>query len=239
MSKQSPNRNQRTKGFKVKQGFKIFILIAVGVWLLYQLKHSHDEKRAYEESSAKGFEKLKAGHETKRLGRKGFRPWIKKSYELIDETEDSKPERVKEQNGGSDDDVVGHDRDRFEEEEPEEVEDLIDEEDKEKEEENEDEDGDDMGKQNEDVKLLEDQGHYEAEKDTLATSEKHYEENGASRVAMRGTQSIGTQFELGGLRRRKEEEVDNLEKNGTEEQQKKIMEPTKVIFPTTDSSHKW
>lgn len=233
MSKQSPNRNQRTKGFKVKQGFKIFILIAVGIWLLYQLKHSHDNKKAYEESSAKRFEKLKAGHETKRLGRKGFQPWIKKPYELIDETEYSKAEMVKEQNGGADDDVAGHDRDRVEEEDPEEVEDLIDEEDKEKEE-NEDEEGDDMGKQIEDVKLLEDQDHNEAEKGTQATSEKHYEANGAYRVAMRGTQSIGTEFELGGLRIIKEEEVDNLEKNGTEKQQNKIMEPSKVIFPTTD-----
>lgn len=129
--KQSPNRNQRTKGFKVKRGFKIFTLIAVGFWLLYQLKQSHDKSKSYEGTSAKIFEKLKVGHETNKLGRKGFQPWINKPYQLIDGTEESEPERVLE------DDIVGHNQDRVEEEEPEEVEDLIDGEDKEEEEENE------------------------------------------------------------------------------------------------------
>ncbi|XP_061369620.1 uncharacterized protein LOC133312446 [Gastrolobium bilobum] len=163
MLKQLPNRNQRTKGFKLKQGFKILTLIALGIWLLYQLKHSHDKKKPYEESSSKTLEKL---------GRKGFQfqPWINKPPQLIDDT---KSQRVKEQSSGGDDDIVGHDRDRVEEEEPEEVEDLIDQEDKEKEEENEDEDGEDMVKQIEDLSLLEDQGHNEGEKDTQETSEIH------------------------------------------------------------------
>ncbi|KAJ1391940.1 hypothetical protein SESBI_36199 [Sesbania bispinosa] len=160
------SRNQKTKGFKIKQGIKIFTLIAVGIWLLYQLKHSHDKKQN-EESSAKIFEKLKAGHETKKLGRKGLQPWINKPYELMDESE---PERVMEQSSGGDDDddIVGHDRDRVEDEEPEEVEDLIDEEDKEKEEENEE--------MEEVMSLLEDQGNNEGEKETHATDEKHYKE---------------------------------------------------------------
>ncbi|CAL0305631.1 unnamed protein product [Lupinus luteus] len=156
MVKQTPSRNQRTKGFKLKQGFKILILIALCIWLLYQLKHSNGEKKAsYEESSSKIFQMLKAGHEINFFGRKALEPWIKKPYELIDDTEDSKGE---------------------------EIEDLIDEEDKD---ENEDEDG--MQKEIEDENLLEDQGHNEGEKNTQETSENHYKENGASRVAMRGT----------------------------------------------------
>lgn len=142
MLKQSPNRKQRTKGFKVKQGFKIFTLIVIGIWLLYQLRHSHD-KKSYEESSAKLFENLKAGPEAKKLGRKGFQPWANnKALELMDDTEEIEPERVKEQN-----------EDKVDEEESEEVEDLIDEEDKEKEQQNEDEDSEDMGKQIEDMNL--------------------------------------------------------------------------------------
>ncbi|KAL4358934.1 hypothetical protein HN51_018644 [Arachis hypogaea] len=101
MLKQSPSRNQRTKSFKVKQGFQIFTLIVVAIWLIYQLKHSHEDSPRDDEVA--------------KLGRKVLNP-----YELIDDTEESKPQRV-------------------EEEEHEEVEDLIDEEDKEKEEEIQDE----------------------------------------------------------------------------------------------------
>lgn len=212
MLKQSPNRNQRTKGFKVKQGFKIFTLIAVGIWLLYQLKHSHD-KKSYEESSAKVFENLKAGPEAKKLGRKGFQPWINyKPLELMDDSEETEPERVKGQN-----------EDKVEEEESEEVEDLIDEEDKKKEEQNEDEDGEDVGKQMEDMNLLEEQARDEGENDTQATSEEHNKETGAFRVVMRVTKSLGSEFEFEGLRKVKE--VESSERVGTEKQKKKIVVP--------------
>ncbi|TKY74513.1 hypothetical protein E2542_SST03276 [Spatholobus suberectus] len=224
MLKQSANRNQRTKGFKVKQGFEIFTMIAVGIWLLYQLKHPHD-KRSYEESSAKIFGNLKAGPEAKKLGigRRGLEPWINKPLELMDDTEENEPERVKERSSGGDDDIVGHGGDKVEEEESEEVEDLIDVEDKEKEEQNEDEDGEDMGKQMEDMSLLEDQGHDEGEKDSQAANEKHNKETGASRVVMRVTKSLGSEFEFGGLRKVKEEEVENSKRV---QQKKKIMDPS-------------
>ncbi|KAK7311743.1 hypothetical protein RJT34_10070 [Clitoria ternatea] len=227
MFKQSPNRNQRTKELKVKRGFKIFTLIAFVIWLLYQLKHSHD-KKSYEGSSPKVFENLKVGPETKNLGRKGFQPWINKPYELMDGAEKKEPERVKEQNSGGDEDIVGH------EEEPEEVEDLIDEEDQEKEEQNDDDDDEEGEEEKEMGKLIEDQGHDEGEKDTQATSEKHYKEIGASKVVMRVTQSLGSEFEFGGSRKVKE--VENSEKFGTVKQLKKIMDPSRVIVHATDSN---
>ncbi|KAL5190279.1 hypothetical protein HKD37_04G009755 [Glycine soja] len=118
------------------------------MWVLYQLRqYSLDEER-----SAKRFENLKAGLETKKLGRKGLQPWTNyKPYELMDDTEENEHER--------DDVVVIHDGDKVEEEKSEEVEDLIDEQDKEKEEQNEDEEGEDMGKQMEGLmSLLEDEG---------------------------------------------------------------------------------
>ncbi|PQQ10772.1 neurofilament medium polypeptide [Prunus yedoensis var. nudiflora] len=62
MLKQSPSRNQRSKGFKVKHALQMFLLLAICIWLLYQLKHSHD-KKAYEESSAKISGKMQNGHE--------------------------------------------------------------------------------------------------------------------------------------------------------------------------------
>ncbi|KAG5034412.1 hypothetical protein JHK87_009322 [Glycine soja] len=132
------------------------------MWVLYQLRqYSLDEER-----SAKRFENLKAGLETKKLGRKGLQPWTNyKPYELMDDTEENEHER--------DDVVIIHDGDKVEEEKSEEVEDLIDEQDKEKEEQNEDEEGEDMGKQMEGLmSLLEDEG----EEDTHATTEKHNKE---------------------------------------------------------------
>ncbi|AES73909.1 transmembrane protein, putative [Medicago truncatula] len=71
MLKQSHNRNPRTNGYKVKQGLQIFTLIVVGIWLLYQLKHSHENKI---------------------LGRKGLQLWMKKPYELMGDAKERKTE---------------------------------------------------------------------------------------------------------------------------------------------------
>nr|AFK43407.1 unknown [Lotus japonicus] len=70
MSKQLSNRNQRTKGSMIKQGFKIFTLIAVIIGLLFLHNHSLDKRKANEDNSTKVFEKLKASHETKNLEEK-------------------------------------------------------------------------------------------------------------------------------------------------------------------------
>ena len=228
MLKQLPNRYHRTKGFKAKQGFKIFTLIVVGMWLLYKLKqYSHDKKQ---ETSAKIFENLKAGSETKNLGRKGLEPWSNdKLLELMEDTEENEHER--------DDSIVGHGGERIEEEESEEVEDLIDEQDKEREEQNEDEDGEDMGKQMEDMQLLENEDDEEGEKDTQSKSEKHNKE-GTSRVVMRMTKSLGSEFEFGGLKKVEEEEVGNSERIETKKQKKEIINSSKVISHTSDSSPK-
>lgn len=112
----------KTNGYKVKQGLKIFTLIAAAIWLLYQLKHSH---------------------ETKVLGRKGFEFWMKNPYELMGGIEI-------EENSGLGKDIV--DRDRVEEEEPGEIEDVVEEEDM--------------------MSLFE----YQVEKDTQITTERHNKE---------------------------------------------------------------
>lgn len=77
MLKQSHNRNPRTNGYKVKQGLQIFTLIVVGIWLLYQLKHSHENKI---------------------LGRKGLQLWMKKPYELMGDAKERKTEIVMKEN---------------------------------------------------------------------------------------------------------------------------------------------
>lgn len=53
MLRQVSSRNQRAKGFRVKHVLQISLFLAVSVWLLYQIKHSHDNKKAYEERISK------------------------------------------------------------------------------------------------------------------------------------------------------------------------------------------
>jgi len=227
MLKQLPKRNHRTKGFKAKQGFKIFALIVVGVWLLYQLKQYSRDKKLSEETSAKIFENVKAASETRKLGRKGLQPLSNgKVFELMEDTEENEHER----------DDIGHDGERIEEEESEEVEDLNDEQDKEKEEQN--EDGEDIEKQMEDMHLLENEDHDEGEKDRKSESEKYNKETGASRIVMRMTKSLGSEFEFGGLKKVEEEEVGNSERIETEKQKKEIMNSSKVNGHSSDSSPK-
>ncbi|CAL9121668.1 unnamed protein product [Musa textilis] len=54
MLRQVSGRNQRGKGgFKTKNVLHVCLLVAICVWLLYQMKHSHDKKKAYEERVSK------------------------------------------------------------------------------------------------------------------------------------------------------------------------------------------
>nr|CAD1843201.1 unnamed protein product [Ananas comosus var. bracteatus] len=46
---QSSIRNQRAKSSKVKRILQFTLLLGVSLWLLYQMKHSHDKKAEYEE----------------------------------------------------------------------------------------------------------------------------------------------------------------------------------------------
>ncbi|XP_057853321.2 uncharacterized protein LOC131063498 [Cryptomeria japonica] len=75
MFKQASNRYQRSKGFKVKHAFQIALLVAVSVWLLYQVKHSHDKRRAYDEKQIVAHIESNAeridGWNANGLGRKG------------------------------------------------------------------------------------------------------------------------------------------------------------------------
>ncbi|KAJ6391325.1 hypothetical protein OIU77_025329 [Salix suchowensis] len=77
MSKQSPSRNLRSKGFKVKHFIQVFLLLAIGVWLVNQIKHSYDKKAAYEDSTGKISEEVGGDNEAVRLGRKGLHPRVK------------------------------------------------------------------------------------------------------------------------------------------------------------------
>ncbi|XP_073047623.1 uncharacterized protein [Primulina eburnea] len=74
MSGQTPNRNQRSKGIKVKHVLQIFLLLAVCFWLIYQVKHSHDKKKEFDESDVKASITRGGSDGFIRLGRKDIRP---------------------------------------------------------------------------------------------------------------------------------------------------------------------
>ncbi|KAL1355442.1 uncharacterized protein [Arachis hypogaea] len=61
MIRRSPSRNQRSKGIKVKHVLQIILLLCVCFWLIYQIKHSHDKKKEFDDNTA---------HQIPKLGRK-------------------------------------------------------------------------------------------------------------------------------------------------------------------------
>lgn len=209
MLKQSVSRNQRSKGFKVKNVVQICVLIVVCVWLLYQLKHSYDKnKKAYyddDDDDKKLTENVPGtGNNVLKLGRKGIvdprvdgRAFVderrveggKEEEDDDDEDDESRVERNEDEGrgGGGEDELDGHDQDGAEEEEYGGVEDFIDEADKESED-----------------KEVE-----------MNLQEEQYKEDDESSAVDHGTRTLGIGTETIGLRKVKVEE--NSEKSESEQ----------------------
>ncbi|KAF5195113.1 hypothetical protein FRX31_015301 [Thalictrum thalictroides] len=62
-------RIQRPKGYRTKQGFQVVFIVAFCIWVLYQIKHSHDKKKNYG-GIPENLHTLK--HTSNVLGRKGY-----------------------------------------------------------------------------------------------------------------------------------------------------------------------
>ncbi|KAK4739882.1 hypothetical protein R3W88_003579 [Solanum pinnatisectum] len=90
MYKQSPSRNHRSKGVKVKNVLQICLLLAVCFWLIYQVKHSHDKKKEFDEDDAKSSIKTGSSNELMKLGRKDL-PRIE-GLDTVDEKHREEPE---------------------------------------------------------------------------------------------------------------------------------------------------
>ena len=52
MLRQVTTRNQRAKGFTVKSVVQVCLLVLVCAWILYQIKHSYDERKPDQETPA-------------------------------------------------------------------------------------------------------------------------------------------------------------------------------------------
>ncbi|PON55158.1 hypothetical protein PanWU01x14_190860 [Parasponia andersonii] len=74
MLKRLPSRNQRSKGIRAKHALQICLLIGVCFWLIYQVKHSHDKKKEFDENDAKTSIRRVSDSEIPKLGRKDLHP---------------------------------------------------------------------------------------------------------------------------------------------------------------------
>uniref|UniRef100_A0A7N0SV91 Uncharacterized protein n=1 Tax=Kalanchoe fedtschenkoi TaxID=63787 RepID=A0A7N0SV91_KALFE len=90
MLRQSSSRNQRSKSVRGKHILQVCMLLAVCFWLIYQVKHSHDKRKHFEESDSELPEKLPKFEEGLKLGRKDLHPRDEEqstNHEKIDEEE--------------------------------------------------------------------------------------------------------------------------------------------------------
>lgn len=171
--RQSPSKNLRSKGFKVKNVLHICLLLAICIWLLYQVKHFYNEKKGYMDTAT--VSEVQSANGSLKLGRKDVRSQTLQTALEVDRQEDqegllnmefeevveNKMEKSEEEGrGGGDDEIDGRDQEKLEEEESEDAEDLIDEADT-VEDESEEQENEGAGSHFEDGSLLENKANME------------------------------------------------------------------------------
>ncbi|XP_038971641.1 cilia- and flagella-associated protein 251-like [Phoenix dactylifera] len=133
MMRQVSSRNQRSKGLRVKNILQLCLLAAVCFWLVYQLKHSYNKKRALEERNLKASEKIVESQlEFLKLGRKdlsrgeenssgnGIHDKEEGNEEVEEEEEDREVKQAmedEEAGGDGDDEIDEQDQERDDEQE--------------------------------------------------------------------------------------------------------------------------
>ncbi|XP_019172871.1 PREDICTED: protein PFC0760c-like [Ipomoea nil] len=109
MFKQSPSgRMNRSRGFKVKNVLQICVLLAVCLWLVYQVKQSHEKKKQFDGNESSLSQKTGSSSDGgPNLGRK----YLPDSKGMANSgTEDNNLEE--DGRGGGDDDLEEHDREK-------------------------------------------------------------------------------------------------------------------------------
>ena len=74
MLKRLPSRTQRSKGIRAKHVLQICLLLGVCFWLIYQVKHSHDKKKEFDENDVKSGIRRVTDVGIPKLGRKDLHP---------------------------------------------------------------------------------------------------------------------------------------------------------------------
>ncbi|XP_057464515.1 uncharacterized protein LOC130754341 [Actinidia eriantha] len=243
MVKHSPGRNHRSKGIKVKHILQICVLLAVCFWLIYQVKHSHDKKKAFDEHNAKISQTTHVPNEILKFGRKDLHPRLEETstknekhdeeeeeetggeeeeikHEDEEQEEDSKTEeKDSEGRGGGDDEIDENDQETSEIE-TERDEELIDE-DKEREEgderETEEKDSEDKEGRNENEKEAEEKDSRDGgSRSAHEAREENYKGDDASSAVTHDTETITTEAERGSVDKSNE----GNDMNGQEEESK-------------------
>ncbi|OIS97697.1 PREDICTED: myb-like protein X [Nicotiana attenuata] len=230
MYKQSPSRNHRSKGIKLKHVLQICLLLAVCFWLIYQVKHSHDKKKEFDENDAKFPIKTESSNEPVKFGRKDLQPRIEgfdtvnekhkdePEDETVEDEEGNKPEeedleeenKIKEKNvehtEDGEDEVNDHDQEKSDVEVDQE-EDIVDE-DKERgeddEKETEERDPEVNDSQMEEENLLEDHDHDEDSSSSHEAREEHYKADDASSAVTHDTVITTTENDSGKIEKEAE-----------------------------------
>uniref|UniRef100_A0A2P2JJR1 Myb-like protein X n=1 Tax=Rhizophora mucronata TaxID=61149 RepID=A0A2P2JJR1_RHIMU len=94
MIKRTPNRNSRSRGIKVTHVLQVCLLLGVCFWLIYQVKHSHDKKKEFDEKDAKASIKAQSADEVLRFGRKGLHPHVQEASRNEKHEEDEEEEKL-------------------------------------------------------------------------------------------------------------------------------------------------
>ncbi|CAL5329440.1 unnamed protein product [Camellia sinensis] len=209
MFKQSPSRNHRSKGIKVKRVLQICVLLAACFWLVYQVKHSHDKKKEFDENDAKLSHEKHFDGEISKIGRKAILPGLEETTMKNDEVEeeetgggggeeeenkqneeeekkeDKSEEKEDEGRGGGDDQIAERDQQKSEIGVEHEM-DFIDEEmEREKADEKE---AESIGVQNENENSLEDRNHDGGNRNAHEAREEHYRADDASSAVTHETE---------------------------------------------------
>lgn len=237
MYRHSPIRNPRSKGIKVKHVLQICLLLAVFIWLLYQVKHSHVKKKEFDQSDKTS---LSGGvsNEILKLGRKDIHEKEEETVaknekheaeetageedeeEIEEEREDKKTEENEDEGMGGGDDQIDESEEEKSEAEIDQGDDFIDDE-KERDEgdENESEDGDseDNNGQMEKGNPLEESDDDRDYRSTREAREENYKADDASSAVTRDSEILIDENEngsLGNLNVRTEKNILEVEKKG-------------------------
>ncbi|XP_057976737.1 uncharacterized protein LOC131163924 [Malania oleifera] len=227
MFRQSPSRNNRSRGFKVKHVLQICLLLAVCFWLIYQVKHSHDKKKEFDANDAEISVRAQNDNEVLKFGRKDLHPRVgettienEKRKEDEEETEaeeedqegEGKLEKKEDEGRGDGDDEIDENDQEKTEGESYREEDSIDDE-KDREEEGDEKEGEEKEDQFEHESLSEEQDHDGGGRNTHEAREEHYRGDDASSAVAHDTQTISTETENMMFENQNENELNILEQN--------------------------
>lgn len=187
MYRQSPKRHQKSKGFRLKHVLQICVLVAVCFWLIYQVKHSHDKRKQFDENDAKSSRDVEMHNAVLKLGRKDLNPQEKGPNKDLESHDEETEEEIVEEDKNEE---VNGEQDKNEEENGEEIdledkhEEQSEEEDKHEEEtgeedKNDEETGEDKHEETgEEDKNEEETGEDKHEEEETREEDKHEEETG-------------------------------------------------------------